>query len=92
MQMNNGCSDTHTALATSSPPTLKPCSARLMKNRRGAHAPMVSYLGVRAMARQDTAMSSTVHISAGLRPRVSVSQPKKMPPRGLRGDGWGHEG
>jgi hypothetical protein len=79
------------ALATSSPPTLKPCAgsggwcldggkdrglgvwlrggmrtwrALLTKKRSGASAPMESYLGVRAMARHDTAMRRTVHMSA----------------------------
>ncbi len=40
------------------------CKALLMKKMSGAHAPISSCFGVRAMARQDTAMRRTVHMSA----------------------------
>ena len=58
----------NTRLPTNSPPTESPCISRIPAKRIVASSPMLAYVGRHPMQRVDAPMSTTLSISACLRP------------------------
>ncbi len=65
-----------------SPPTPTPWANRRMTSAIGASTPMAAYPGSSPISTVATPISSSVLTSTCLRPSLSPSRPKKMPPTG----------
>ncbi|MDQ0718047.1 hypothetical protein QFZ55_007499 [Streptomyces luteogriseus] len=65
-----------------SPPVEKPCTSRKKISRAGAHRPITACEGTSPMAKVPTAIMIMVRERMRLRPTLSPSGPKTMPPSG----------
>lgn len=75
-------SDMYVADVPYSPPVAKPCTSRMMTSTTAANAPIVSRVGMIAMANDPAAIRLTLNVSAARRPCRSANQPKNHEPTG----------